>query len=331
MTGINFYALNDQRDAMVYLDTHGQVQIKGRNLLVFPQSVTEYLNTQAQSLWFPAAVGPKRQNPAWIVNNCTDPVTYRSGLEWLAQHFGTGVPIFNAPEGVHASARDNQTALFGGIEGLDVPNVKALRFGSEEELRACFEEGGFSFPVLVRPATYQTGIGLQRVDSHDDWGKLLYTRWHNQPHYMIQYVDTKTAKDAYLKLRVQFIGKRPFLRHIKASPDWHVRNDSNAPIAGFPDAEMEMINALSENAALMAIFEEMGARMPLDFWGADIGIDPDRGTCVLFEANPSMSMYFPDRPARDAADKARREQLQVAPAEHLLALISDPSAWWHQG
>jgi glutathione synthase/RimK-type ligase-like ATP-grasp enzyme len=208
-----------------------------------------------------------------------------------------------------------------------VPKVKRFTFESEDDLRRVFAEGDFNFPVLVRPNEQQTGLGLVRIDSHDDWGKVLYTRWYRKVHLMTQFVDTETASGAFYKVRVTYIGGKPFIRHCKAATHWLVQGATNDLINERPALEIDLIDAVEGNTVFMEVFKKMGMALDLDLFGADVGFDPETNRLVLFEANASMSMFFPKREGMSQERKLRRQRLQEPAENHLIEYIKTPSAW----
>ena len=329
--GLQFFALPDDRTLQVRLNSAGNAEFTRHNMLVLPQAVKDALSRNATDYWHPAPAKVPTPRPKWIVNACTDPDTFSDAMTWLNETYGSDTPIFNHPQRLAQTARDRQAQRLDGITGLTVPRCVRLTFETKQDLIRVFEEGGFRFPVLVRPNELQTGQGLQRVDSHDEWEKLLYTRWFRKEHMMIQFEDSQTETGTYLKARVVFIAGKPFLRHVKAGSNWLVHNAIREAIDGFPERELDVIDALEADPSFMAICEEIGARVGLDFCGADFGVDPDNGNYVLFEANPSMNVFFPLRDNLSKAELARRERLQERAADALLRHVQDPGQWTGPG
>jgi hypothetical protein len=328
--GLNFFALPDDRTVRLSLGPDGRAEVQRHNMLILPQDAKDYLARQADALWYPHPAGDQMSDAAWIVNNCTDPDTYSAPMDWLEQTFADRVPIFNPPSALAKSVRDRQVEIMGDIPGLVVPQVKRFTLETVSDLRRVFEEGGFSFPVLVRPNEHQAGLGLERIDSHDDWERVLYTRWYRKVHLMTQFVDTQTESGAYLKVRVTFIGGKPYIRHCKAATHWLVQGARNDLITENPALELELIDRIEANSAFMSVFGRIGGALDLDLFGADLGFDLETDRLVLFEANASMSMFFSLREGRSHEWLMRRKRLQQPAEEHLVAYIKDPSAWRSQ-
>lgn len=325
--GVSFFALPDDRQVPVRLGPTGQAEFGRRNVLAFPAAITAYLAREAPEYWYPRPDGATPGAPDWIINHCADPDTYAEGLAWLEARYGDACPIFNHPAGIRDTSRDRLARRLDGIPGLVVPKCVRMRFETEADLARVFRKNGFAFPVLVRPNELQAGKGMQRIDSHDQWSRLLYTKWFRQDHFMIQFEDSRTEDDAYIKVRMLFIGGQPFVRHAKAASDWLVHNSRREEIAGFPGREVPFLEELEADAGFMAVCHDIARRVGLDFFGADIGVDLARGRFVLFEANPAMNVFFPDHPDQSEAARARREKLQVRPANRLEELIRTPRLW----
>lgn len=327
MRGLNFLALPDDRKVRLQIGEHGRATFIRHNMLVLPQSATDAIHRNAATLWYPHPLSDAASEPDWIVNNCTDPDTFAGALQWLEETFPAHIPVFNSARAVAAATRDNQAARFGAIPGLTVPQAHRFRFETEDDLRRVFEDNAFTFPVLVRPVEFQAGVGMQRIDSHDDWASLLYSRWYRKDHVMIQFIDTKTADDVYLKVRVTFIGGKPYIRHCKAASHWLVQGQQNDVIVARPEYELELIDALEAHEGFMGICRQIGEISDLDFFGADMGFDLASDRFVLFEANPSMSMFFPERVGREELYFIRRKRLQIPAEEHLNDYIGKPAEW----
>ena len=298
-------------------------------MMVAPDSATDHLAKTTTEFWHPQ---PKAAPPqaSWIVNFCTDPDTFGQAMTWLNDTYDDTIPIFNHPDRLFHTARDRQSAQLSGIDGLTVPRCVRFSFETADDIARVFEENGFRFPVLVRPNELQTGQGMKRIDNHEQWADLLYTRWYRQDHLMIQFEDSRTDEGIFQKARVVFIGGKPFLRHVKAAADWLVHNNAKQSVPGFAEREIEIIDQLEADADFMTICDTIGGRIGLDFCGADIGVDLANKTFVLFEANPSMSVFFPQRDNLSAADLERRERLQTKTADAFLAHLQNPGGWLGQ-
>jgi glutathione synthase/RimK-type ligase-like ATP-grasp enzyme len=328
--GFSFFALPDKGQIQVMINEAGQLEFGRRNVLSFPGESAAYLAETAPEIWYPQLETAFPAKPKWIINKCTDPDTYAHALRWLEDRYGADATIFNHPEAIRHTSRDRLPKRLAGIRNLVCPPCVRLQFENETDLQRTFRKNRFNYPVLVRPAELQAGRGLKRVNDDDQWSELLYSEWFRQDHFMTQFVDSKTEEDAYLKVRVLYIGGKPFLRHVKASSNWLVHNSRREEVAGFPDREMQFIQELEANADFMQVCTDVAERLPLDYFGMDIGVDLHRNYFVLFEANPSMNVFFPERASLSEAAMARREKLQQRAAHHLEKVLRDPELWAHR-
>lgn len=325
----SFFALPDNGQVQVSAQNNGQIEFGRRNVLTFPEGSAEFLDQNAPEIWFPQDEGAFPDQADWIINKCTDADTYAHALDWLETRYASHATIFNHPDGIRVTLRDRLPSQLTGIDNLVAPQCVRFRFETESDLSRTFRRHRFQFPVLVRPAELQAGKGLERIDSDDDWGNLLYTKWYRQDHFMTQYASSRTDEGIYLKVRVLFIGGTPFLRHVKASSNWLVHNSSREDVGGFPDREVDFIKKLEADKAFMQVCHDVADRLPLDYFGMDIGVDLPNKRFVLFEANPSMNVFFPERAGLSVKALERREMLQQRAARHLEKTLKAPETWAH--
>ena len=284
-------------------------------------------------MWFPPGAGAALNRSAWIVNMCADADEYSNALGWLAGlDAARTVPIFNHPKSILETRRDTIADRLGGIEGLIVP--KCLRFTPEmpPDFQTAFREGGFHYPVLLRPTSSQTGQNLLKIDSADDWDQIYKIPWPGQTMFMTQFVDFAEAQGSYIKIRIAMVGRTHMVRHIKFDAGWKVHNTEDA--ASYVQRELELIEHLEGSATLHRIVQEVQRRIPLDFWGLDLGYAGDGKDLVFFEGNAAMSMVFDERPNRgQSSHGGRREGLLRKKAigdglkKQLQEHLRSPSEW----
>jgi glutathione synthase/RimK-type ligase-like ATP-grasp enzyme len=197
---------------------------------------------------------------------------------------------------VMRTRRDRLGDLLGGLEDVVAP--KTVRLGEAEMaargMRALAEFHGFEGPVLVRPAGLHGGQGVVRVDDLD--GLDGFKPWPGD-HYMIQYVDYRSADGFYRKQRTLFVDGRPFPYHQAISGDWLVHHDT-AGMDDSADRRTEEARFLADPAAVlgargMAAIEAIGRALDLDYCGVDFAVLAD-GRILVFEANATMLTHFED-------------------------------------
>jgi len=205
-------------------------------------------------------------------------------------------PVLNRPGAVMRTRRDRLGDLLGGVEDVVVPKTVRLGAGdiAARGLRALAEAYGFDGPMLVRPAGLHGGQGMVRFDGPE---ALDGPEPAPGDHYMIQYLDYRSADGLFRKYRMLFVDGRPFAYHQAISGHWLVHHDT----AGMDhDAERRAEEArfLADPAAMlgergMAAIAAVGQALDLDYCGADFALLAD-GRILVFEANATMLAHFED-------------------------------------
>lgn len=228
-------------------------------------------------------------------------------------------PVLNRPGPVMRTRRDRLGGLLGGLRDVVAPRTVRL---SEAEiaargLRALAEAHGLDGPVLVRPAGLHGGQGLVRVDR---LAALDEVRPGPGDHYMIQYLDYRSADGLFRKHRVLFVGGRPFAYHEAISEHWLVHHDT-AGMDGHPERRAEEARFLADPGAVlgeraMAAVTAVGQALDLDYCGVDFALLAD-GRILVFEANATMLAHFED----PAGPYAHKNAYVAAIAEAFQALL----------
>ncbi len=323
MTGLMLMALPGDGRVLVQPDAKGRPRIRSENCLILPGETTRWLDENARMVWADGMLPPVRKRP-WAVNLLADAEMYAHGLAWHDVALD-GIPVFNHPRAVARTRRDLSAAALDGVQGLVVPATVRFVPHSADDFASAFAQGGFHFPVLVRPAGQQGGTGLLRVDGAEGWTKAANSTWVGAPQFMTQFVDFATAQGVYQKARVLFIGGRAFVRHVKSASQWMVHNRGTGRLAD--DSELQIVAQLDVCPVFRHACTQIAARIGLDFCGLDVGVDVERGRYVLFECNAAMAAFFPERPGRSDHDKARRALLQTPAQVALDRLIRTPADW----
>jgi glutathione synthase/RimK-type ligase-like ATP-grasp enzyme len=325
---ISFCALPDRAEVLVRVQENGQPTAIIPNRISVPYPLRDQLPQITQALWHPMSKSYKRQTAPWIINQCADADEYRDALIWLDRAYGDTTPIFNHPRAVAMTRRDLSAGALQGVEGLIVPRCARFIATSRTAFERCFEQGGFQFPVLVRPCRGQTGIGLQRINSAAQWDLAVNTQWFGQAHFMTEFVDFESPDGNFLKARVLFVGDNHFVRHIKAGDSWKVHNETSDRHGTFKERELDLVSQLNANAVFNRACAAVPARTSIDFCGMDVGIDLAQNRFVMFECNAAMSVFFRgDGRDRSAERVARDKLLQRPAADRFEAHFNDPDAW----
>jgi hypothetical protein len=286
--GIIFEAVPDTGEIKVRIGQNRRPQYVWPNRMVLPGQILERLRKNATTFFYPPPSPIEYRGATWIINLCADPDEYHNALIGLDEAFGETLPIFNHPRAVALSRRDIVGRLMKGVPHLTVPTT--LRFTANEtgSFQKAFEAGGFKYPVLVRPATSQSGQGLLKIDTPFDWQKIYLTHWYKKSFYMSQFVDYQSADGIYRKVRIRFIEGRPRIRGWQESPDWLLTGSRTELLDDRPGYLIDTIQSLAANEKFLTMREELARRLPLDFFGADIGVRGDE--FILFEATAAMTM-----------------------------------------
>lgn len=323
--GVRLAALPMSGKITVSLNGSGRLVTRFPNQITFPEIASPWLEAHAPKLWCPPE-GPARKQPfAWALNLLADPDDYRHALVWQDEAIAPRVPIFNHPRAVVQTRRDLSARRLAGVPGLVVPPCVRFRADSREAFERAFSDHSFHYPVLVRPSGTQSGLGQLRIDSAADWDAALNSRWFGLPHFMVQFEDSQTEEGLYFKARVVFAGGQAFVRHVKASSNWQIHNHASGRVGD--ERELEIVDLLEASTVFRDLCADVAARTGLDLCGMDLGVDPWRERYVLFECNPSMSVFFAPRPNQTPEQAERRARLQ-GPIEQIVATLArDPLAW----
>lgn len=306
-------------------NTSGSLLYWYTNRIDFPARSERWLDAKAPQFWCPSQADAESWRFGWALNTLADADEYRDALIWQDEHLGHDLPVFNHPRAIARTRRDLSSQRLSGVQGLIVPNCVRFRCDSLEALSQTFARNGFRYPVLVRPVGTQTGMGQVRIDGPEDWNTALNSRWFGLPHFMVQFEDVQSADGLYFKARVVFVGKQAFIRHVKTSTNWQIHNHASGRVGD--DRELDIVDRLEGSDVFRGICTEVASRIRLDLCGMDIGVDPESGRFVLFECNPSMSIFFAQRPGQTPEQAQRRARLQQPIESALDTLLRDPASW----
>jgi hypothetical protein len=227
-----------------------------------------------------------------VLNLVTDPDQHPKTLELLRKLLrGYRGRVINRPEAVVRSSRDLVARRLSGIEGLRVPKVVRLRNPKPGAAPAAMERAGLGFPVIVRLAGTHTGQIVGRVNSAEELDEACRG---SGDYVLTEFIDFASADGLYRKYRLWSFGQRTVFKHVIISNAWNIHNkDRSRIMPGRPDLIEEERRLFSRPEGTLpdhvhAIFDIVRARLGLDFFGMDFGIDR-HGQTVLFEANATMS------------------------------------------
>ena len=226
-------------------------------------------------------------------------------------------PIVNDPRDVLASGRSVVTERLGSIPGVVAPRTELLARAdvtSEELARR-----GFTFPLLLRSPGFHTGKFFELVEEPGAVAGVVAALPGDEL-FAIEYLSVRGDDGMFRKYRTIIVGGRLYPLHLAIARQWKVHYFS-ADMRDRPEHRAEEAAFLADmpgtlGAKTVAALEAIRIALGLDYGGIDFGIDA-AGNVILFEANATMAVYYPDdderfayrRPAVDRVIAAFREML----------------------
>lgn len=211
------------------------------------------------------------------------------------------LPMLNEPLAILELSRDRLWRKLDGVPGLVVPPTARLSgaamIGVARGDRPVDQAvPGGAFPLIVRPVGSHAGQGLTKIDdaaalaAHMEQARLPMA-------YVSSFVNYASGDGRWRKLRIAFIGGRPYLAHMAVGDHWMVHY-LNAGMAESAEKRAEEALAMAhfdEDFAVRhaAAFAGLHERLGLDYFAIDCAELPD-GRLLLFEADVSMIVHALD-------------------------------------
>lgn len=229
-----------------------------------------------------------------VINQISDADRNPRILEHLERMLtGFEGKIVNRPSEVLKTSRDRMARRLEGAPGLRVPKVARLRGPGDVENK--IEQAGLAFPIIVRRAGTHGGQTIGLFNTMNDLKRAVPA---DVDLFATEFVDYRSADGWYRKFRVCFLGQSIILRHMIVSEGWNVHGrDRRRLMLQRPDLRDEERSLLEKPRhafpqSVIDTLRAVRARIPLDYFGMDFGIDAD-GEVVLFEANATMDFISP--------------------------------------
>ena len=201
-------------------------------------------------------------------------------------------PVFNPPERVWRTGRDQATVLFGDIPGLVVPAVRSV------SRQALLGSPMSAAPFLLRPAGAHGGEDLSLIESREALGAYLDSVTY-QRFLMTEFHDFRGARNAYRKYRFIFVDRKPYPYHLALGDHWLVhywRADMIVSDWKKQEEEAFLTDWRRLFGARASVIEAIAERLDLDYGGLDCSILPG-GDVLFFEANACMLMHLDESAA----------------------------------
>jgi hypothetical protein len=204
---------------------------------------------------------------------------------------GSDRPVLNLPApGAHLE-RDRVSALLAGVAGMETPaslhldraQLLAIADGAVT-MKHSLTDG--DFPVIVRPAGSQAGLGLEKLG--DRAALRAYLEARVEPLFCVsRFVDYVSPDGQYRKCRIALIKGQPYICHYAISPHWMVHYQS-AGMAHNADKRAEEAEVMAQEpgfcARHRAPLQAIAARLACDYLVIDCAEMAD-GKLLFFEAD----------------------------------------------
>ena len=171
----------------------------------------------------------------------------------------------------------------------------ALDAVARDDQPLCALHADLAWPVIVRPIGSHAGKGLEKIDGPAALAEYLAGH-AAQSFFIAAFFDYAGADGLFRKLRVVFVGGRPFVAHMAVSERWMVH---------YLNADMGKAGNRREEAQMMATFDTGFAQrhaeafaaltetFGLDYYGIDCAETRD-GRLVVFETDVAMIVHAMD-------------------------------------
>ena len=237
------------------------------------------------------------------------------------------VPVVNHPQRAAMATRQRNAASLKELEKVVVPRtIRFIAKESEIEFQIRALADALKFPLIIRTTTSQKRYGMVKIDSETDLRRELSTR-NGQEIYAHQYIENRTLKRLFRKLRAAIVGDEIIPVRVDFSEFWMVHGRSAPERKAFYrqrrdllDLEKRMLSipndTLSEDA--ISTLRDLRKKIPLDIFGIDFDVMPD-GRVLFFEANATMLLLgYEDAEYQDVMHPADADaRLEAAIARYL--------------
>jgi tetratricopeptide (TPR) repeat protein len=203
------------------------------------------------------------------------------------------LPTINDPRRIRMTTRDAVARLLEAIPTCRVPKALRLKAGTDLSPAALQELLPFSSPILARPVGTHGGDDFEKIEDHAALAAFLSQRC-DQDHYLIEYIDYRSADGYFRKYRFIFVDGRILPYHLCIGSDWKLHHIST-DMANQPWMQREEEAFLSDPTAVFKpahyqALRTIHQRIGLEYCGIDCALDI-RGNLVVFEVNASMLVH----------------------------------------
>jgi hypothetical protein len=204
------------------------------------------------------------------------------------------VVVYNRPEGVQATRRENIYGRFKGMPGLILP--KTVRFtptGVEDVLKTAKRET-VNYPFIIRPCGSHRGNSMLVMESPEQKAALERFAYDGSEYYLIEFHDFRDKSGFYGKGRLICMDGKLYPRHMLFSDHWNVHASAREGLVAKDETLRQREKDFLDNfesrirpeslLSLKKIYKETG----LDYLGFDYAVQPD-GSLLVFEINAAQN------------------------------------------
>jgi glutathione synthase/RimK-type ligase-like ATP-grasp enzyme len=239
-------------------------------------------------------VEPMGRDVQVVVNLISDADQAKSLLPQAADLVDRlGKPTINHPGKIQRTTRDAVAELLAGIPGSGIPKALRHQAGADCSAAALQAALPFPFPVLARPVGTHGGDDFEKMEAADALAAFL-SQHPEIDHYLIEYIDYRSADGFFRKYRFIFVDDQILPYHLAISNDWKVHHVSTDMVnqQWMQQEEEAFLNdpAIVFNPGHYEVLRAIRQRIGLEYFGIDCGLDRS-GNLVVFEVNASMLVH----------------------------------------
>jgi len=233
-------------------------------------------------------------------------------------------PVINHPLRAAMTTRQRNASSLKDLENVVIP--KTIRFIADDkqmdfQSRRLAEK--LDYPLIIRTTTFQSGIGMVKIDNPDQLREELSIR-NRQEIYAHDFIENRTEDGFYRKFRAGVVGDKVIPHWVDFSDNWNVHGRVLPERKAFyrdrrylRDVEKELMTVPNDTLSVNVLrtLENIRKKVPLDIFGIDFDVMAD-GRVLFFEANASMLLFDTLGPEyvdiHRYAEPSRRLQAEIA-------------------
>lgn len=240
--------------------------------------------------------------PNLVINNNANAETLLAedgvpALTGLVDSFG--VPVVNHPSQIAQNSRATTAKLLENIPGIAVPaTVHFSKAGKTWDELVREIEAQFDYPLITRTLNFQSGLGMNKVDSRADLLAVFTSAGCPEKFYVTAFVDSRGGKEFYRKIRAAVVQDEVVIVRVDYDTFWNVHGRKNIKRLAFYLEHPELLDLEKQICSnpeaelgrpAMQSFRALRERIPLDVFGVDFDVDAD-GSLIFYEANATMNL-----------------------------------------